>query len=379
MRQSNKIMKIMYVSSQMIEEVKAAGVLQLIYTAREFEKKLERDFLLVVRKVKDKATMEREGISFQESGCPFRARILYYLFWMPMFWMKQGRAKEKRILYCLDWHVAIAAVFYKFFFGYRIAVEYHDPPFRSWKDWLIARFSDYLLPTTAAMADYLESVFAGARKKIFVFPNGIDIERFSNVPSKEECRKIVGLPQDKKIVLYSGNIVERKGMYVLADAASFLGDSFLVVFVGGTDENAIYRLKERIGKRENAMVVGYRPHEEISFWIGAADAVVSPNSVDAKTFQDKAAIYWTSPMKIFEYMAGRRPIVASDTPAMRELLNENNAVLVAPDNPQALAEGIEKVFNDSDYADRIVRQAFVEVQQYTWEKRAEKILAFLSA
>lgn len=373
-------MKIIYISSQLIEEVKTAGVLQLLYTAREFERKLGRDFLLVVRKVTDTSAMEREGIAnFKESGCLFRARILFYLFWLPLFWIRQRGSQEKRILYCLDWHVAIAAILYKFFFGYKIAVEYHDPPFRSWKDWVITRFSDYLLPTTSAMAEYLERIFAGAKKKISVVPNGIDIERFSRVPSKNECRKILGLPQDKKTVLYSGNIVGRKGMYVLLDAASFFDDSILIVFIGGTDENAIRALRERAREKKNVLIMGYRRHEEIPYWICAADAVVSPNSVDAKTFQDKAAIYWTSPMKIFEYMAGRRPIVASDTPAMRELLSERNALLVSPDNAEALAEGIKKILNDSGYADRIVEQAFSEVQNYTWEKRAEKISAFFSA
>ncbi|MBI1888945.1 MAG: glycosyltransferase family 4 protein [Candidatus Spechtbacteria bacterium] len=371
-------MKILYISSQSIERVKAAGVIQLLYTAREFERKLGKKFFLVVRKITDRSAMEREGIShFKESGCPFRARIFFYLFWLPLFLARHGRSEEKQVLYCLDWHVAIAAIFYKLFFGYKIAVEYHDPPFRSWKDWMIAHFCDYLLPTTSAMAEYLSSVSRGARKKIAVLPNGIDMQRFAHACSQDECRNILGLPHDKKIVLYSGNIVERKGMHVLADAASFLSNSILVVFIGGTDENAIMALRERAKEKKNVLIMGYRPHEEIPYWMCASDVVVSPNSLDAKTFQDEAAIYWTSPMKIFEYMASRRPIVASDTPAMRELLNERNALLVPSDNPKALAEGIKKILNDTDYADRIVKQAFDEVQNYTWEKRAEKILAFL--
>lgn len=63
------------------------------------------------------------------------------------------------------------------------------------------------------------------------------------------------------------------------------------------------------------LIVGYRPNEEIPYWINAADVVVAPNSANPKTPQDAAAIRWTSPMKIFEYMAACRPIVASDIPA----------------------------------------------------------------
>ena len=45
------------------------------------------------------------------------------------------------------------------------------------------------------------------------------------------------------------------------------------------------------------------------------------------------------------YMASKRPIVASDLPTIREILNEENAILVEPGNPKALAEGIEKVLS----------------------------------
>ncbi|MFH1997247.1 MAG: glycosyltransferase, partial [Patescibacteria group bacterium] len=67
----------------------------------------------------------------------------------------------------------------------------------------------------------------------------------------------------------------------------------------------------------------------------------------------------------------------SDLPSIREILNENNSVLVQPDNPEALANGIKQVLQNSDLADRISKQAFVDVQNYTWEKRAEKILKFI--
>jgi glycosyltransferase involved in cell wall biosynthesis len=76
-------------------------------------------------------------------------------------------------------------------------------------------------------------------------------------------------------------------------------------------------------------------------------------------------------------MASSVPIVVSDLPSIREILNENNAVFVEPNNPESLANGIKKVLQNNDLADRISKQALQDVQNYTWQKRAEKILEFI--
>jgi glycosyltransferase involved in cell wall biosynthesis len=87
--------------------------------------------------------------------------------------------------------------------------------------------------------------------------------------------------------------------------------------------------------------------------------------------------YYMSPLKLFEYMASKRPIVASDLPSIREILNEQNSVLVEPDNPEKLAEGIKRILADNNFAEKISNQAFQDVQQYTWQKRVEQILGFV--
>jgi glycosyltransferase involved in cell wall biosynthesis len=85
---------------------------------------------------------------------------------------------------------------------------------------------------------------------------------------------------------------------------------------------------------------------------------------------------FTSPLKLFEYMAAGRPIVSSDLPAIREVLRHDvNALLVAPGDPGALAEGIRRLVTDRVLAARLARQALDDVKQYTWERRAERLEA----
>ncbi len=76
-------------------------------------------------------------------------------------------------------------------------------------------------------------------------------------------------------------------------------------------------------------------------------------------------------------MASNIPIIASNLPALREVLNEHNSILVEPDNPESLANGIKKVLENKDLAKEISKQALIDVKNYTWNKRVKNILEFI--
>jgi len=85
--------------------------------------------------------------------------------------------------------------------------------------------------------------------------------------------------------------------------------------------------------------------------------------------------YFTSPLKLFDYMAAGVPIVASDLPALREVLtDEENALLVPPGEPDGLARAIERLLGDPALADCLRGRAFADVAAYTWDRRAERII-----
>ena len=211
---------------------------------------------------------------------------------------------------------------------------------------------------------------------IIVAPDGVDLEEFTIKETQQECRKKLSLPQDRKIVLYTGHLYPWKGVDVLLEAAklpifNYQFPNTLFVFVGGIDKD-IRSFKEKARGLDNVKIVGHRLHKEIPCWLRAADVLVLPNS--GKYDISK---YWTSPLKLFEYMASGKPIVASDLPSIREILNEDNAVLVEPDNQESLAKGIGEVLRDGVFDDKISKQAFLDVENYTWSKRADSIIKFI--
>jgi glycosyltransferase involved in cell wall biosynthesis len=207
---------------------------------------------------------------------------------------------------------------------------------------------------------------------ILVAPDGVDFKKFNISLNKEECRKKLNLPTDKKIVLYTGHLYRWKGVDVLAEASKFLPENYLVYFVGGTEED-IKKFKFRYSKLESIQVIGHRPYSEIPCWLKAADVLVLPNSKKEEISRE-----WTSPIKLFEYMASSRPIVASDLPSIREILNKNNSILVEPDDPGSLANGIKEVLEIPSLSHNISDCALREIKKYTWQERAKKISKFIN-
>ena len=77
-------------------------------------------------------------------------------------------------------------------------------------------------------------------------------------------------------------------------------------------------------------------------------------------------------------MASGVPIIASNLPSIREILNEENSFLVQPDSPKTLAEEIQIVFDNLAFAKKKAEKARIDVQKYTWDEYAKKILHFIA-
>ncbi|MBP9668975.1 MAG: glycosyltransferase family 4 protein [Candidatus Pacebacteria bacterium] len=224
----------------------------------------------------------------------------------------------------------------------------------------------HLLSTNTWKARMLTERFGIAHEKIFVEPNAVETTMFAISESRAQARAKLGIPVEGKVVVYTGHLYSWKGVDTLASAASLLPNvSFY--FVGGTVQD-VKHFSCVWGHHENIHMMGHRPHTEIPLWQRAADILVLPN-----TAKEEISAHYTSPMKLFEYMASGTPIVASNLPSIREIA-EGRATLVEPDSPQALAHGLRAIFEGSTGS--IEADAAAQwVGEHTWQKRAARILA----
>ncbi len=204
-------------------------------------------------------------------------------------------------------------------------------------------------------------------EKILVARDAVDAGSFSTLTSDPPLWSRYRIPHGKKVVLYAGTLAPEKGVDTLAEAALLLPDTVHVVFLGGTDAQ-VQSFRSLYGKHQNVSIVGRVLHTEVPRHIVSADVLVLPDSAEY-TYSN----LYTSPMKLFEYMASGRPIVASDVPSLREVLTDDSAFFFKPDSPEALQKTINQALENPEDALTRGTRAKEMVTAYTWENRGSNI------
>ena len=200
-------------------------------------------------------------------------------------------------------------------------------------------------------------------------PNGVDLTRFGG-KSRDKARRTLSLPSDERIVLYAGRFLEWKGLEILPLAAADFPRDTLLYMVGGTKEE--FESLTRRSAPAMMRFVGEQPHQLMPLWLAAADVLLVIG-----TKRDAQSYFYTSPMKLFEYLAAGRSIVASGTPAIREIVSEAEVSFYAPDEPSALAEAVRAALADPQTAADRSTCAARKALEYSWERRAQKIIGFV--
>lgn len=228
---------------------------------------------------------------------------------------------------------------------------------------------------TQKLKDFYIGKEAGSNR-ILVSSDAVDIKKFEVQNSKFETRKKFGFPESKILVGYVGmlrTLDMEKGVDIAIKALNFLDKKTALVLVGGYKKDIDYYkgVVKNLNLEDRVIFVGQTGRDLVPQYLSAFDVLLAPYP------QNEHYKYFMSPLKIFEYMAAKRPIVVSDLPSVREVLSEESAVLVEPDNPRALAEGVKKAL-EPEVAEKISERAYQSAKNYTWQKRAEEILDFIN-
>jgi glycosyltransferase involved in cell wall biosynthesis len=223
--------------------------------------------------------------------------------------------------------------------------------------------ADGYVTITAGLGRTLSDRF-GTRPRLAVVPDG------TRIAASGPRHSPVG---DTVTVGYAGHLYAWKGVDVLVEALARV-PNVRALIIGGhekePDLDRVRALADRLGVSGRIEFAGQVPPAAVAARLLEADILTLPNPASA------ISTHATSPLKLFEYMAAGRAIVASNLPAIGEVLVDDvNAVLVTPGDAGALAAGISRLAGDQSLRDRLARAALAAVAEYSWDRRAERLEA----
>ena len=201
--------------------------------------------------------------------------------------------------------------------------------------------------------------------------NGFEPKRLQSPVEIELAKQRIGVNSHVKTVVYTGRINHKKGLHLIIEAAKKL-PHILFILVGSYGKGPIEKLAETVA---NVRIVPWQPTPEaIGQYIFAADVLLIPPSLQPLARFGSTVL----PLKSFLYLASGRPIIAGDTPDVREVLRHGeNALLCRPDCVDSLVTAISLMTTDSILAARLAAAALADSLGFTWEARANKIAGII--
>ena len=191
---------------------------------------------------------------------------------------------------------------------------------------------------------------------VFTCPNAVDMSLFNNC-NKAHAREKFNIPQDKFIVGFVGGFIDRKGDKRLLKACEPLEDVYLAF--AGAGENP--------PTGEKVVFCDSVNHDYIGDFLSALDVFVLP------TLNEGCC------NAVLEAMAAGLPIVSSDLSFNDGVLDNNNSIRINPSDVDAIKEAIRRLRDDEQLRTAIANAAYESAQNFTIEKRAEKIYNFIES
>jgi len=318
------------------------------------------------------AAAELAGMPVIRARAPLRPAVLRHLccgLTLPF----QREFREADVVYTRNLWVAWLSLL----FGQRVIFDHYRPwpdqvpPLRPWIHFIFChpRFLANISHSEYTRGKYLQ--LGVPAEKLYCVHNGFDPQRLGAPMSSEVAKQHIGVERGKKTVVYTGRINHKKGLELAIEAAKRLQDH-LFILVGGAGHGAIESLANGV---ENVRIVPWQQPDELARYIFAADVLLIPPSVKPLAEFGSTVI----PLKLYLYMGSGRPILAGDTPDVREILEDGrNALLSRPDCLDDLVARIVALTTDESLAQRLAANSLSDSREFTWSARARKIAGIVA-
>jgi len=230
------------------------------------------------------------------------------------------------------------------------------------KTWLTA---DAVITVTGVLADIVAEAGV-SRERLHVMPNGVDTRLFSRAALDPDAKSRLGLT-GFTVLGFTGYVREWNGLDVVIDllARPEGRKLFLLVVGDGPARRQLESQAARLGSSDRLRFTGIVPREGIASLISSFDIALQP-----------AANPYASPLKLFEYMALARAIVAPDQPNIREVLEDGrDAILFMPEEEGSFAAALMRLVDDPSLRAKVAAGATETLarREFTWRRNAERV------
>ncbi|PWD98994.1 glycosyltransferase [Marinilabilia rubra] len=175
---------------------------------------------------------------------------------------------------------------------------------------------------------------------------------------------------------YFGSVFAGRGVDVIIEMAERMPETGFHIF--GGEKNQV---NHNGHIPQNLMFYGFVSPSEVHQFRNACDVLLAPYQPDVFVSAKQAfsTSSYMSPLKIFEYMSARKPIIVSDMPVLKEVLSEETAMMVPSGDSSAWVRAVKDLKQDKDKRENMADKAYQEfINYYTWKKRASLIFDWLS-
>ena len=223
--------------------------------------------------------------------------------------------------------------------------------------------AEHLVAVSQGLKDRLLALGLDANR-IHVVPNGVDVTRFRPL-DQQSCRRQLGLPPDRRRIVFIGHLVPVKGLDVLLEALKRVPDDVKLSLVGeGAGKPALEARLRANGLGSRVDFAGARGHEEIPLWMNAADVVCLPSRSEG------------CPNVVLEALACGTPVVATRVGAIPDLIQDGRSgLLVHPEDAHGLAQALTRSLDQSWSLEHIRGR----VAERSWRRTAEALLELLAS
>jgi len=236
-----------------------------------------------------------------------------------------------------------------------------------WSEGLVWRGADFVLPVTAVLGGLVQQ--AGVvPERIVVIPNGINEDHFATAPTAEQAKQALGW--QKALVLgFTGFVRDWHGMdHVIrwmagADAPL---DAKLLIVGDGPARTDLEHLAQELNLGDRVRFTGVVARDQVPAYVAAFDIALQP-----------AVVAYASPLKLFEYLALAKAVVAPNQPNIAEVLEHDcNALLFDPNEIGALPRALARLSNDSELRLRLGGGAYDTISRLdlTWLGNAKRVV-----